>query len=458
MKSLCRYKLFCIFCFLPCIVLSQEREAIGFEEAGRLAVSASLELKNAKAQMALKEGAWMLGFRSFLPQVSIQASEDERLSLISADSFSKTYTLAMEQLLFDGGRTSASRTIERAELTMMGDKIKRSQDEVMEGALSAYRQILSSYMVVDIKKDTLASLKEQRRIIAEELKLGLVIPLDLAQADITVRETEMELEFLFLQITQQEKQFAVFLGLDDMPELSERIDIYRSSPVPDAETVRRYALSRNPDLKSMKLSITQREVEVKFASRSWIPTVKASGNYALTGQRYPLTRQSWSFGLSLQFASPWFNAAGGGTTGWEPPYDRTARAQTSFTPLPDPAAGLSSKQSILALTAEQENYRRALEQLERQAALETAKLDLAEQKRVTAVEALKIGAEKYRLNEVLLSLGRITRIELMEKRLEYAEKEVEAAAAAAAMLEAERSLERLIDFPPGALKQITKEK
>jgi len=122
--------------------------------------------------------------------------------------------------------------------------------------------------------------------------------------------------------------------------------------------------------------------------------------------------------------------------------------------LPDPAAGLRAKQSVLALAAEQENYLRALEQLERQAALETAKLDLAEQRRATAVEALKIAAEKYRLNEVLLSLGRITRIELMEKRLEYAEKEVEAASAAASILDAERILERLIDFPPGALKSV----
>jgi outer membrane protein TolC len=440
---------------IPRIIFSQGKEAISFEDAGRLAVASSPELKNGKAQMALKEGAWALGFRAYLPQVSIQASEDERLSLISADSFTKTYTLTLEQLLFDGGRTSMSRNIERAELVLMADNIKRSEAEIREAAFSAYRQILSSYMVIAIRKDALASLKEQRRIIAEELSLGLVIPLELAQADITVRETEMELEFLLLQLSEQEKQFAVFLGLDAMPELSEQIDIYRSSSIPDAETVRRYALSRNPGLKSMKHSITQREVEVKFSNRAWIPTIKASGNYALTGQRYPLTRQSWTFGLSMQFASPWFNAGGGGNTGWEPPYDRTARAQTSFTPLPDPASGLSQKQSLLALTAEQENYRRSLEQLERQAVLETEKLELAEQKRVVAVEALKIGAEKYRLNEVLLSLGRITRIELMEKRLEYAEKEVEAAQAAVLMLEVERTLEKLIDFPPGALRQIT---
>ena len=70
-----------------------------------------------------------------------------------------------------------------------------------------------------------------------------------------------------------------------------------------------------------------------------------------------------------------------------------------------------------------------------------------------AVEALGIAAEKYRLSGVLLALGKITRIDLMEERLLYAAKEAAAAEAAAALLEAERSVERLIDAPPGTLER-----
>ena len=83
-------------------------------------------------------------------------------------------------------------------------------------------------------------------------------------------------------------------------------------------------------------------------------------------------------------------------------------------------------------------------------------LRLSEQRRSLAVEALTLGGEKYRLCEVLLSLGRITRIELMEERLEYAKKEAMAAEAAIALLEAERSLERFIDLPPGSFETFYK--
>ncbi|GHV86656.1 hypothetical protein AGMMS50230_22640 [Spirochaetia bacterium] len=230
------------------------------------------------------------------------------------------------------------------------------------------------------------------------------------------------------------------------------MDIHRAAFIPDAETVRRSALGRNPGLYRMVHSIMQRETETKLASRTWIPTIKLTGNYSVSGQRYPLNRQSWSFGVSVNFASPWFNAGAGGNAGWEHPYDRTARVQTSFSPAPDPAAGLSAKQTNLALALERENYQRALERMGREAAMEVNNLRLSEERRLLSLEILSLAAEKYRLSELLLSLGKITRIQLMEERLEYAAKEVSAAETAAVLLEAERALERLIDLPPGSIE------
>jgi outer membrane protein TolC len=70
-----------------------------------------------------------------------------------------------------------------------------------------------------------------------------------------------------------------------------------------------------------------------------------------------------------------------------------------------------------------------------------------------AMEAMELAAEKYRLQELMLGLGRITRVELMEERIEYSQKEVEAAEAAVALLAAERELERLLNLKPGALHE-----
>ena len=451
-------KYFCvvIFCFSVISPAAAQRAAgkasLGFEEAGRLAAAASIEIKNLRARRALREGAWALSIRAFLPQLSITASEDDRLSLISADSFTKTYSLNLEQLIFDGGRTRTARAVERAELILLSDELIRNESAVVETAISLYRQILLSRMIITIREDALVSLVEQRRIMAEELSLGMVIPLDLVHADITVGEADLELQSMIIQNEEQEKQFAEFLGLETLPELTERIDIYRSPAIPDPEAVHRLALGRNPDLQRIKHSIMQKETEAKFASQSWIPTIKAMGTYSVSGQHYPLNRQSWSLGLTFSFSSPWFGASTGGNAGWEPPYDKTARLQSSFSPLPDPASGLSAKQAGLALVLERENYQNILERLGRETVILINNLHLSDRRRDLAVESLKLGAEKYRLSEVLLTLGRITRVQLMEARLEYTKKEVLAIEAAVSLLEAERSLERFVDLPPSSLE------
>ena len=430
-----------------------KKPELRFEDAGRLAVASSLEIKNLRSQRALREGAWRLMLRAFFPQVSFAVSEDERLSLISSDSFTKTYSINLEQMVFDGGRTATVRKVERAELILLSDELKRSEGAVIETALVLYRKILSSGMIIQIREKAMISLMEQRRILAEELALGFVIPLDLTQAEITVREAELELEIMKIQKAEQESQFAEYLGLEDVYELSEQIDIYRTTFVPDAKMIYRAALSRNPDLKRMVHSVMQRETEAKLASRSWIPTVKAMGTYSVSGQHYPLNRQSWTVGLTVNISSPWMSASAGGNAGWELPYDKTARVQSSISPLPDPASGLGAKQAALALAMERENYQHTLNKLERDAVLLVNNLRLSEQRRCVALETLKLGEEKYRLSEVLLSLGRITRVELMEERLEYEKKEAAAVEAAIAVLEAERAIEKFTDLPPGSLGQ-----
>ena len=433
-------------------VTAQERE-LGYEEAGRLAASVSAELRASRAMLALREGSWVLSIRAFLPGLSFSVSEDDRLSLISADSFIKTYSINVEQLIFDGGRTRTARNIERTELALLSAELKRHESAVIEAALVLYRQIIFSRMIITIREEALVSLYEQQRILLEELALGLVIALDIVHADITVREAELEFQAMKLQLDEQESQFIEMLGLEEMPLLSEQADIYRSPPQVETETIHRSALSRNPDLRRLIHSIMQKEAEAKFSSRNWIPTIQATGSYSVSGQQYPLNRQSWSIGLAINFASPWFGAGIAGNTGWEWPYDRTARVQTSLSPLPDPVSAMSARQARLALILERENYQLAIDRLGREAALAVHNLYLSEQQRILAVETLKLGAERYRLSEVLLSLGRITRIELMEERLQYSRKEVSAVEAAIALLEAERHLERLIDLPPGILER-----
>ncbi|MDR0878228.1 MAG: TolC family protein [Treponema sp.] len=441
--------------FFLCIkiffLFGDEAPPLSFAAAADLAVAASDELHGEYAMKAIREGAWVLGLRAYLPKISLAVSEDDRLAEISADSFLKNYSINADQLLWDGGRTAMSRRLEKMDLTLAGARLERMAQDIAESAVASYRNVLSARAVVGIREAALVSLSEQRRILEQETDLGLALPIDLAEAELTLSLARLELLSLRIDLAEAERQFAEILKLDEMPLLAEQVDINRETFLPSPAAARSLAVFRNPDLTEARFAVIQKEGELKYASRSWIPTLRLTGSFGLNGQRYPLTRQNWSVGLSVEFASPWFTNTFNAGAGLEPPYDKTARVQNSFTPLPDPASGLDKHRAELALSLERTRLGMALERIGRSAAAAVEKCGLAEEKRQAAVEALALGAERRRIEELRLELGQITRIELMEDMIEYTQKEISAVEAAVALLEAERAVEKILDLRPGEL-------
>jgi outer membrane protein TolC len=424
---------------------------LGFADAARMAVAASEDLKHEYSGLAIREGAWTWGIRAYLPRLSITASEDERLSTAGPDSFLKSYSVSLDQLIWDGGRTSISRKIEKAELNLAGSRLEQTAAEIAEGAIASYRQVLSARTILEIREKAWESLGEQRRILDRELELGLVLPMDLVEADITVAEAEIEILSLRLDLTEAEQKLAEFLGLEKLPILSERVDIRRSPRLPSPQRARSLAEAGNPDLAAAIHSVERRRVEARYAGLSWLPSVRLIGSAGLNGRQYPLTRHNWSVGVSVDFSSPWLSGSLSGSAGWEPPYDRTAGMQSAMAPIPDPASSFSAKSAALSLALEQEKYNTAFRDIGRQAERGVEKCGFLERKRAMAVESLEMEGERYRLAELKLELGKLTRVELMEARLDYAKREAAAVEAAVSLLEGERELERLLGLKPGDL-------
>jgi len=425
--------------------------SITFAQAADLAVSASADLRFEYKGQRIRENAWVLAFRSYLPRLSISAQENDRLQEIGPDSFLKNYSVSLDQLLWDGGKLSMSRRLERLELDLSNSRIERMADEIAESALFAYRSVLSAHSILAIRRTALESLGEQLKILEKEVELGLALPIDLAEAELALADARIEIVSLESDLVEMEKEFADLLGLDTLPELEERIDVQRAALLPSAQASVSLAEERNPELAEARFSIVKRQAEYKFASRSWVPTLRLNGSFALSGQDYPLSRHSWTVGLSIDFSSPWLQNTFAVQTGWESPRDRTATVQNNATPLPDPAAGMGKRQAELALSLEREKYALAFERTGRSAQRMLEKCLLLDLKRRLAVEAIDMAARRYSLEEIRLGLGQITRLELMEAYIACTEKEIAAVESAIALMNAERELERLMDLKPGEL-------
>ncbi|MCL2184365.1 MAG: TolC family protein [Treponema sp.] len=456
------YLFMMVSCTLYAINQENNNQTLTFAQAAELAVTASVDLKHSRSSQILMEGAWRWGIREFFPKIGISISENDRLQQLGADSFVKNYGISLEQLVFDGGRTSMSRKLEKLELDLSSSRLDRMALEISESAIAAYRNVLSSRAILEIKKLALNILEDQKSILKEEVQLGLALPVDLANAEINLLDAKLDIYLLELDLTEMEKQFAEILGLDVLPVLSEKVDINRPSVIPilqksyfsaiaDFALLEQRAKEQNPDLVEARFSITKRKAELKYASNSWIPTLRLTGNFGLSGQRYPLTRYNWSVGISIDINSPWIQNRFGVQASWEPPYDRTAMLQNSFTPLPDPVSRYGTEQARLALALEQEKYNTTLEQIGRISSNALEKCNLAEQKRLLALESIILGKERCRIEETRLELGQITRLDLMEVLIEQTQREINAIQTATALLEAERELEKFLDLKPGEL-------
>ncbi len=425
--------------------------ALDFAAAADMAVAASAELRNAYAAQGIKERAWALGARAYFPRVGISVSENDRLQQLGADTFQKSYAINVDQLLWDGGRTSMSRTLQRLEIGQGYSQLERMAAGIVDTALSVYRNVLSSRAALAIRERALENLAQQRRILAGEVERGLALPVDLAEADITLAGTRIEIISLKSDLAEMERQLAEMLGMDALPELSEKVDVRRGTVLPSFDSARALAEEKNPELSEARYSITKKQGELRFASRSWIPAFRLQGSFGLSGRDYPLTRHTWTLGINIELTGPWLQNNFSFQAGWESSDDKTAQLQNNLSPVPDPASALNRRQAEQALALEQENYRLAFERIGRFARRAIEKCSMANEARGLAVEAVELAGERCRLEELRLGLGQITRLELMETLIEYTQKEIESVNAAAALLESERELERLLDLKPGDL-------
>ena len=424
---------------------------ISFADAARLAVETSEDLRNEYAAKALREGEWKWGIRAYLPRLSISASEEDRLSETGSDSFLKNYSVNMDQLLWDGGRLSLSRKMERAELDLAGNRLKQAASDIGEAAVSGYRELLLARSIMEIREKTREFMNQQRRILQREVELGMARPTDLIEAEIAAALAELESLSLAMDLEEAEWKLADKMGFEKLPALSEQIDTKKGTALPNPAAAKALAESRNQELAAYRYTIARRQAELKTASLSWIPSLRLTGSFGLNGRHYPLSRFNWSVGLAIDFSSPWLSGNFAASAGWDPPHDRNARLQQTAVPAPDPGAVFSVRSAELALNHERSRYQTALKEVRSAAERGVKTCELLDKKRLLAMEALKLEGERFRLAELRLSLGEIPRIDLMEIRLDYEKREAALVEAAAALLQAERQLERLLDLAPGEL-------
>ncbi len=430
-----------------------ETRVLGVREAAALAILNASELRGEYASLSLRDGAWRLGVRAYLPRIRVGAGSDERLSMHGADTFAKSLSISLEQTLWNGGRLGASRALERADIALARTELDRAARETGEAAVAAYRSVVAARSRLRIKKDSMESAAAERAILAAEISLGLALGSDLVTVDLGLAGMEIEMAESELAVAIAESELAEALGEETLPELSERLERDRPELAMSAVRVADLAAERSPDVGLARHALYKARAQSRVAAFAWLPTIGLSANGYARGDSFPLTRASWTVGLTVDFSSPLVSGGLGATAGKELPFDTTATTSLSLEPLPDPAGAMTARNAALALEIAEERYLTALRAARRSARVAVAEYSKTAMKRDICVRALALAEAKLALASLRSGLGQSLRSETLEAEMDRATREVDIVDAAAAMVSAERGVERLLDLPPGTLEE-----
>lgn len=427
-------------------------EPFGVAAAAAYAIANDATLASDREALDLREGSWRLGLRSFLPSIEFSAGADEALEAVGAESRARSLSASLEQPLWDGGRMAARRALEAVELELARFELDRTAYEIGEKAVASYRAVMAARARLAIQSMALGSARLSRSALAAELALGLASASELLEADLEIGEAEIAMSEAELDLRVQEGDLAYALGVDELPPLSD--DGLGLRPelrlVVDELWPRVVALS--PELEAARYGVVAKRAEARAAALAWLPAMRLTGSCYLSGDGFPLGSLSWSVGASVEFASPLANVGMGLEAGSDGPGDRSASDSLSLEPAPDPAGIFDVRNARLALRVEEEAYAATMRELRDRTVAAARAYENALARRRLYQDAERLALARLVSIELRRELGQATTLEAIRAGLERAGAEIDVLGACAAIVDAERAVERLLGLTPDTLR------
>jgi outer membrane protein TolC len=427
--------------------------------AAEMAISNSKDLSIGDASLNARSGSVFWAYRAFFPSLQIQYANNESISETLADDVSKSLTLTVAQLLWDGCRTATGIKLEAASIRLARAELARKALEVGDNAIALYRKVLMLRADREAAASALDAAKTQMGVVKKEKELGLARAMDIADIRVQEIETSIELAKTARELKEAERSLLVAVGGERLPELSESIDVsYRGVDV-DIARIAGEAESRNPSIAQLEASVAEKRQSAALADASWWPTLSLKASGSVGGDAFPLTEAAWSASLSVDFEDP--SLSGGSALSYSggATKDRKAALSQNLVPLPSGTDHMARQNARIALESEANKLKLAKEQLVGSLESLTSDYRLKRDIRDLYEEKHAVVVSKRDLVMAKLDLGQATRSELVEADIDVFKAKIALISAANDLLASERSLESFLDFGPGGLVDfLTREK
>jgi outer membrane protein TolC len=210
---------------------------------------------------------------------------------------------AVQQLLYNGGRTSIQSDLARNLVDVESINNQRLQQGIVFSVARAYLLLLKAERIVAVQKLTIVNLRDH--VAAAELlyRSGKVSQLDVLKAQTQIALANEELVKAKNAVTTRRQELFGAMGVDTMYDFR-TVDITEALwQREQSRTLREDSLlallDRHPDIQRAELDVQGREQEVSLAQTDYYPSVFARGIYNWEDSRVLPGNKNWNIGVGL---------------------------------------------------------------------------------------------------------------------------------------------------------------
>jgi outer membrane protein len=293
-------------------------QSISLKEAIAIAAARSPALVAARADAGVAKAQTRLAQAGLLPNLSASASSDRSYSqngstnsgtLVRGPFTSNSLSATLRQLIFDGGRVSASIRAAKDSETGASDLYRRELQTVAFNVATAYYAALTAERSTEVALQTVKLNQVQEDLVTAQVRAGAAARTDIATAQLPTAQARVAL------VRAQGTELSAYAALANVLGLEANVDVkpiddtQLGDPAASASTVElptytqgvARALLQRPDYDASLQSVAAARASLRAARLGIFPTLSGTAGNGTsstdtTGGTY---RTSGSLGVNL---------------------------------------------------------------------------------------------------------------------------------------------------------------
>jgi outer membrane protein TolC len=447
-------------CVAAFILVAAAARAVQIDllKAERMALDSSAELRSLEDQAASAVYALKLGFRDYLPQLSLDYLDSSNVVTGGADAASIQWSLTVKQPLYNGGRRLRQRRLAEADIELRWRGIKDKKREIRESIDTAYYRVLMLKRKIGVQRDTLAIADQELKIARAQRALGTMRDIDLLESELQRSSLEISLRSSEADLEESEFNLRLLLGLrhSETLELLDDFDAeYEGLELPgDRGFFASIVLEGNLGLRQRQGELRKKMAALVEARQWYLPNISFEGSLSLSGERYPLQSASLNGKLVFEIPVPTspvsFSISSGGSTAKQ----KAKGSSIGLDPLSELSALVESEAAAKEYAVMQRQIDDMGASLEFQVRKDIAAYVRARDSLEMRRKDLALQLKKADIQKMLVDIGEAKRVDYLKTLTTAAEGESAILESILDLRQSERSLEGLIGLETGALAQI----